>query len=400
LKVLVTDAYERKSLAALRHLGERGVWTAAGGAKRWGQALFSKHCRERVLYPNPVQEPEAFVAFMLEYLAENRFDCVLPMSCYTTILFARHKDDFSRLTNLAVPDHALLQRVRDKAEIVKVARGLGIGAPRTWQPADEDEARDLAGRISYPSVVKYRRGTGSMGIRYAHSPRELVDYYRTPAHDTDIVFDDPRPIVQEYIPGRVTDVSFLCNRGRPRAAEVHTRTMTWPPSGGWGVTYLTVDAPDLKAKAFRLLEEVGWHGPGLVEFKVDSRTGEEKLMEINTRFGGGLDVSREAGVDFAWLTVKMAVEGDVEPVWDYRVGMRYRFLGSQLKCVLAGGNRLQKFLEYVTPQRGVRHELRLSDPLPHLANVAAALYLPLRAAAGRFIDGAQRAAGRKAPPER
>jgi len=152
------------------------------------------------------------------------------------------------------------------------------GAPRTWQPADEDETRDLAGRICYPSLVKHRHGTGSMGICCAHSPREPVDYHRTPAHDTDIVFDDPRPIVEEYIPPRVTDVSLPCNSGRPRAQEVHTRTMTRPPGGGWGATYLTVDAPDLKAQAFRLLEQIGWHGPGLVEFKVDSRTGEEKPM--------------------------------------------------------------------------------------------------------------------------
>jgi len=386
LKVLVTDASERKSLAAVRHLGERGLWVAAGGVKRWEQAFFSKYCRGKVLYPNPVKEPEAFTAFMLEYLERNRFDCVLPMSCYTTILFSRHKDEFSRLTNLAVPDHDLLQRVRDKVEIVKVARSLGIGAPETWQPADEDEARRLAARISYPCVVKYRRGTGSMGIRYAHRPDELLHFYRTPAHETDVVFDEPTPIVQEYIPGRVTDVSFLCNRGRPRAAEVHTRTLTWPPSGGWGVTYLTVDAPELKEKALRLLEEVGWHGPGLVEFKIDSRTGDEKLMEINTRFGGGLDVSRQAGVDFAWLTVKMAIEGEIEPVWDYRVGMKYRFLGSELKSILAGENRLERLLEYLTPERGARHELRMSDPLPHLAGAAVALYRPMRAAAGRIFD--------------
>ena len=385
MKVLVTDACERKSLAAVRHLGERGLYVAAGGVKRREQAFFSKYCRERVLYPNPVQRPEAFADFMLDYLGKNRFDCVLPMSCYASVLFSRHKDEFSRLTHLALPDHDLLQRVRDKAEIVKVARGLGIGAPETWQPADKDEARRLAARISYPSVVKYRRGTGSMGIRYARTPEELLDFYSTPAHEPDVVFDDATPIIQEYIPGSVTDVSFLCNHGRPRAAEVHTRTLTWPPSGGWGVAYITVDAPELKEKAFRLLKEVGWHGPGLVEFKIDSRTGQEKLMEINTRFGGGLDVSRQAGVDFAWLTVKMALEGEIEPVWDYRVGMKYRFLGSQLRSILAGENRLERLLEYLTPERGTRHELRMSDPLPHLAGAALALYRPMRAAAGRIL---------------
>ncbi|MHC4714161.1 MAG: carboxylate--amine ligase, partial [Planctomycetota bacterium] len=269
----------------------------------------------------------------------------------------------------------LLNRVRDKAEIVKVARKLGIGVPETYEPKSEEEVRSIASRVSYPCVVKYRRGTGSLGIRYARSPEELVAYWGTPAHDSDIVFDDPKPIIQEYFSGVITDVCCLFRDGKPRAAEVHQRIKTYPPSGGWGVSYLTVDMPELKEKGLRLLEEVGWHGPGLVEFKVDPRTGAEKLMEVNTRFWGGLDVSYRAGVDFAWLTCRLAVEGDVDPVWDYRVGMRYRFMfSSELKSTLAGDDRFAGMLDYLTLRRGTHYEVWLSDPLPYLVSAGLTLY--------------------------
>ncbi len=375
MKVLVTDAYERKALAAVRHLGERGCYVAAAGAKPREQSYWSKYCRQSVIYPNPVEDADAFAEFLLDFLAKNRFDCLLPMSCYTTLAIAKHKREFEALTALALPEYDVIERVRDKAEILKVARRLGIGVPQTCEPKTADEARCVAAEISYPCVVKYRRGTGSLGIRYARSPEELVSFWQTPSHENDIVFDDPVPIIQEYIPGVITDVCCLFNNGVARAAEVHQRIRTYPPSGGWGVSYLTVDMPELKAKGLRLLEEVGWHGPGLVEFKVDPKTGAGKLMEVNTRFWGGLDVSKQAGVDFAYLTTRLAVDGDVEPVWDYKVGMRYRFIfSSELKSILEGERRFDGILDYLTLRRGTKYDLSLCDPMPHVMNAGLALY--------------------------
>lgn len=383
MKVIVTDAYERKSLAATRHLGRRGCFVAAAGVKPWEQAFFSKYCRKRILYPNPVREPERFADSLLAVLEAEKFDCVLPMSCYTSVILSRRRDEFAKYTNLALPDGALLDRVRDKVEMARLARSLGIGAPETFTPRSVDEARELAAHIRYPCVVKYRHGTGSLGIRYARTPEELVTFFGQPAHDEDVVFDRPVPIVQEYAEGVITDVCCLFNHGQPRAAEVHQRTRTWPPSGGWGTTYLTIDAPDLKAKALRLLSAVGWHGPALVEFKVDPATGAEKLMEVNTRFWGGLDVSYHAGVDFAWMAVRMAVEGDVEPAWDYKVGRRYRCIfSSQLKSTLAGDNRLDGILDYMSVRPNTGYDLWPSDPLPHLVNAGLALYRPVRSVFG------------------
>ena len=90
---------------------------------------------------------------------------------------------------------------------------------------------------------------------------------------------------------------------------------------------------------------------------------------------GGLDVSRQAGVDFAYLTCRLAVDGDIEPVWDYKVGMRYRFVfSSELGWTFLGGHRLEKVLDFLTLRRNTGCDLSLADPLPHVANAALALY--------------------------
>jgi hypothetical protein len=64
----------------------------------------------------------------------------------------------------------------------------------------------------------------------------------------------------------------------------------------------------------------------MVEFRVDPRDGEPKLLEVNPRFWGSLHHAIVCGVDFPHLLYVMAMEGDVEPQREYRVGIRTRSL--------------------------------------------------------------------------
>ena len=370
LSVIVTDADDRKGLAAVRSLGRLGCRVTAAGTKRWDRSFFSRYCSDRLIYPNPARDAEAFAAFMLETVARRHYDCIMPMSDYATIPLSLHKAEFLKHTGLAVPDYETLSLVRNKPEILKIARALGIGAPETWCPANLDEAADLSTRIQYPCVVKYKKGTGAIGVRYAHSPAEMLDHFQKTLHKTDVVFDDAVPMVQEYIPGGIYDVCVLFNNGEPRAAELHERTKMYPPSGGYGAAYETRLDPDLIDKGLRLLEEVRWHGPALVEFKKDSRDGSAKLMEVNTRFWGGIDVSACAGIDFVRLAVQLAVRGDVEPMWDYRVGMKYRWLANEFRRALICEHPVRELLSLLRIERDTYYDVSLSDPLPHLMKTA------------------------------
>ncbi len=379
MKVLVTDSDDKKTLAAVRYLGREGVEVWVSGAKRWEQSFFSKHCTGRVLYPNPVRDETAFARFLTDYLSRHRFDCVLPMSDYTTIPLSCHKSAFAGVTKVAVPDYKALGLLRDKVEVAKLARSLGIGAPATFTPSDLGEVEELGGRISYPCVIKYRRGSGSIGLRYADSREDLLRLYRVGEHKRDVVFDDVFPVVQEYIPGEIRDVSVLFREGEPRAAVVTRRVKTLPARGGDSAVVETVRDEGLCKQAFTLLRAVKWHGPAQVEFKMDPRDGIAKIMEVNTRFWGGLAAAAEAGVNFAYLACRLAVEGDIEPVRDYSVGMTYRWpIPMELASVFDSDDRLSAALDFLTLRRGVKCDISVSDPLPHLVKAAFSAYRRLR----------------------
>ena len=88
-------------------------------------------------------------------------------------------------------------------------------------------------------------------------------------------------------------------------------------------SYLCDEAKD---HAVRLLQDLGLTGVAMVEFKMDARDGRPKLLEVNPRFWGSLALAIDSGVNFPYLITLMALGYDFEPVTDYRVGHRCRWL--------------------------------------------------------------------------
>jgi len=134
--------------------------------------------------------------------------------------------------------------------------------------------------------------------------------------------------VQEYIPGNeIYGVSALLNKdSKPRAVFVHKRIRQFPITGGPSTYRVSVSKPSLAKLGLKLLEEMKWYGVAMVEFKIDIRDGKPKLIEVNPRFVGSLSLAIAAGVDFPHLLYKMAINGDIQPTYNYKIGVKSRFL--------------------------------------------------------------------------
>lgn len=60
----------------------------------------------------------------------------------------------------------------------------------------------------------------------------------------------------------------------------------------------------------------------MVEFRVDPRTDQPKLMEVNPRLWGSLPLSICAGVDFQYLRYRLSSGDDIEPDLSYDVSVQ------------------------------------------------------------------------------
>jgi len=314
MRVLVASAStadDRKTLAAVEALGKAGAHVCVGSDSDGAQSLRSPYCRERVRYPSPAEDMEGFVAALRD---RDDHDVLLPLCDYTTVPVS-----YFGIERAPVAAYESLSLAHDKQRLLKLAQGIGLDVPETHCPRDLDEVRSLAPSLGYPCVLKPRMGSAAIGVRYPESAQELVTLYRESGARHDLVFDDRRPLIQAYVPGEVHDVCALFCRGEPRALLTQHRLLMSPRRGGSGVHNETTWEPELVEKAVALLRALRWHGPAQVEFRGGV------LMEVNARFWGTLELSIRAGINFPLLACRLVIDGDIDAIRDYRVGLRQRW---------------------------------------------------------------------------
>lgn len=373
MKVLITDAEYKNSLAALRALGKKGINVDVAGNKKLSQSFYSKYTNNKFIYPRPKNKGKKFVKFLIDLLKNENYDVVLPIGAKTTIPISYYKDRIEEYTNLVVPGYKILSKAHDKSKCLKIAKKIGIPIPETHRPESIDEVKNIAGDITYPSVIKIKRGSAAKGLNYANSKKELIENYRQYLNDDredEIIFNYNRPMIQEFIPGEIHDVCVIFDEEKPKAVLSQKRIRTLPPSGGGGIYNVTTDNEKLKKLSVKLLKKINWHGPAQVEFKIDSRRGEPKLMEVNSKFWGTLDLSIQAGINFPYLACQIALGRKIKKQHEYKRDLYYRWpYPYELKYILEHKNKGEAIKNLLDNRGEVKTDLSIKDPLPHFAEI-------------------------------
>ncbi len=382
MSALVTPGNLRSALAVTRSLGRRGVSVTVAEEHPKTLAGSSRYCRAAIRVPSPERNGEAFVSAIHEEACRGAHRVIIPADDVTLSLLAEARPRFEGLVALPFPDPQTIHLAHDKGALMSLAQEKEIPVPKTVIIRDPADLTEAIRQVGLPAVVKPRRSRFQQGdqwingsaTRYVHTPEELELACRV-VHTT-----APFPLVQEYIPGEGRGVFLLMNHGQVRAAFAHRRIHEKPPSGGVSVLSESVSMdPQLLKHSRRLLEGLKWHGAAMVEFKRDTRDGVPKLIEINGRFWGSLQLAVDAGIDFPYLLYRLALHGEVEPAFSYKEGIRLRWwLGDLdwLFLTLRGnkelGARLRAFHDFVRPSGKMTQSevFRWNDPRPALEELS------------------------------
>ena len=369
MSALVTDAYGRICLCITRSLGGKNIKVVCGDENKFAMSFYSKYCKNYFIYPSYRNEPTAFISELLRKVKFQRFDVIIPAGPPTTLLLSQYKTKFEKYTKVAVSEWPLISKVVDKAIMTRWAYTHNFPVPSTAYPEKTDDLRVLTKNLNYPVVIKPRRRGGSWGVCYAYTEKDLISKWNY-VHETFGSF----PVVQEYLCGPGLGVECLFNRGEPRAIFVHKRLREYPPSGGTSTLRESVDAPEIRNLGVKMLEELGWHGVAMVEFKLDN-CGKPKFLEINPRFWGSLPLAVHSGVDFPWLYYQMLRDGDVKTVFKYTVGIKSRWTlwGDLIQLIQIFRSENKKFpkalADFFRFYGGKYDEISLDDPKPIVGNI-------------------------------
>jgi predicted ATP-grasp superfamily ATP-dependent carboligase len=335
IRVLVTDGEGKPALAAVRSLARAGATVDVLAESPWAVSFASRYCGRRIV-TGPEDDSQGWVEIAADAVKRGDYDAILLCGDAAAAHVSEHRERFEPYTRILLPDKNVVRIGLNKAHTLRLAQQAGVPVPRTLFPSHADDVIRLAETIAYPVVVKGATGSGSQQVRYASNRNELVQRYREVADMSD---GTDLPLVQELVQGEGLGYAGLFSDGQVLAQFMWRRIREYPLSGGPSAIAESIDDPRLAEHGLAMIRALRWSGVAMVEFKRDLRDGTPRLMEINPRLWGSVELSVRCGVDVPRLYVEACLGRPQADAAPYEVGRRMAFLFPDALLLAAASSR-------------------------------------------------------------
>ena len=330
MDVIVLDGEQRSALAVTRSLGKRGIKVSVGAENKTSLSSCSRYCTESFIYPSPYKDPAGFIQSLKIFT--NKFDnsVLFPITDVTLTEILLNRKELHDGILIPFMDYDKYVQVTDKINLFRLAKKLNVPAPTSFLSTDFPNQEKLIETIKgfgFPVVVKpcfskIRTGSGWINakVHYAVEERNLRDIL------SGDIFQNFPFLIQERIEGPGLGIFLLMKDGEVVAKFAHRRIREKPPSGGVSVLCESIEAPsEALCAAVKILEKLSWTGVAMVEFKIDLAQDVQKLMEVNARFWGSLQLAISSGVDFPYMLFLLANGKNIEKSDGYTIGLKSRW---------------------------------------------------------------------------
>ena len=410
--VLKVDSYalHHGGLGVVRSLGRLGIPVYGVYRERSMPAAVSSYLSGRFIWRADAMDEDQFLDGMVrigERLA--RPAVLVPTDDLGAIMVGQHAETLSRWFRFPQPPLGLAQLVASKKGLYELCGKFGISCPRVSYPSSGHDLEEFAATADFPVVAKAiepwllpaRAGLKSTSIIYC--AEDLLNLYRMlEGHSAGNL------VLQEYIPRDCAQDWFFhgyCDaRSSCLVSFTGVKLRSYPPYAGATSLGRCQDNETLRGQAERLLEAIGYRGIVDLDYRLDLRDGEYKLLDFNPRVGAqfrifedaaGVDVVRALHLDLTGREVHRRPQRDgrvfVVEQSDLLASLGYHRAGDlSLRSWLSslwGGRRELAWFARDDPApfllmcvrlllRGVQHALRL--PQGRWGNASTPRYVPVR----------------------
>ncbi len=297
---------------------------------------------------------------------------------------SRHRSELSKMFRVPTPEWESVKWAWDKRNTYRLAQELGIPTPVTHYPANVGELSVLD-RLAPPFAIKpaikehFFYATKAKAWR-ANSHAELRTLFQKAAE----LAGDGEIMVQELVPGGGTQQFSYCaffRSGEAVGKMVVQRRRQHPLEFGRASTYVeTMDIPIIEELSERFLRAIDYYGLVELEYKLDPRDSQYKLLDVNARTWGYHSLGARAGVDFSYMLFSDQI-GLPVPVSKGRPGVAWMRTTTDIPAALMGilsGDTDWK--SYLRSLMNCNTEAVFSpeDPLPGAAEIALVPYLAIK----------------------
>lgn len=312
--VVVGGDYQ--GLGIVRSLGRRNVPVCVIDDER-SIAAFSRYATHSVFVKSMRDEKTAVKTLLDIGQRLNLQGWVLyPTRDETVAAFARYRTKLAEFFHVPTPDWDVVNWVWDKRNTYRLATELGIPIPKTWYPnrlEDLDEIRADPPFAVKPAIKEHFFYATKAKAWRANNLSELKELFNRAAAQV----GPGEVMIQDLIPGDGRQQFAFCaffKDGQTIGSMVVRRSRQHPFEFGRASTFVeTVDLPILQELSQRFLRAINYYGLVELEYKLDPRGGQYKLLDVNGRTWGYHTLGASAGVDFPYLLFADQAGQDVRP---------------------------------------------------------------------------------------
>jgi predicted ATP-grasp superfamily ATP-dependent carboligase len=291
LSVLLLDGYGRHIPPMLTQLHDLGCVITPVNDSRLDVGYVSRYPKRKILIEGIREDAVLLLPFLRKEIALHNFDVIIPVLEHDTelLLDMQERGETGDVKIVCAPKSAF-EKAYDKQATMEVCMKNGIPCPITKM--DEESLDSYLEKVNFPLACKPRKGSGAAGFKIAKSKAHLLQLINEGLKVEEYV-------IQEYIPH--TDYHYgvylmFDRNSRPISSVLVQSCRQFPVDGGPGCYIRTINNPEIRLSAEKLLASLGWSGMGHVGLIMDPRDNKAKVMEINGRIAAGIKICNCVGI--------------------------------------------------------------------------------------------------------
>ncbi|HLV10340.1 MAG TPA: ATP-grasp domain-containing protein, partial [Halanaerobiales bacterium] len=249
-------------------------------------------------YLTPRINDDNYIEKILNICQKEDIKVIIPLLEKSFANFNQARDLFEKSgIKLFLSSPGVIDLCKDKYQLYKYFMNIGIPTPETYLPQQANELKYIS---FFPLFIKPRSGQGSENTFKINKQEELEFFVN--------YLDDV--VIQEFIEGEEFTVDTLSDlKGNVLSAVPRKRIEVRAGEVSKAVTVRNEKLIDLSVKVIGSLNIIG---PANLQAKV-LPDGEIKIIEINPRFGGGVPLSYQSGVNYPLLITRMIRGKKIKP---------------------------------------------------------------------------------------
>ncbi|MBN2163792.1 MAG: ATP-grasp domain-containing protein [Pontiellaceae bacterium] len=264
------------------------------------------HCR---LQHDRLDSAENMLTAVERYHAKFPIDIVMPVHETAIKLAAEIAPELNRFTRLALcPSADLCSRIDNKWHFHELMTSFDIRVPRCILPdRDPERLTDQLSNWTFPVMIKPHHGKGGYGIRKCNGIDEVLAAL-------DAAPDDEPMLIQEFIPGTDMGCSFISHQGRIAAHTIQQTMIHQNQSytSGLGIRFRKNEV--ISGMIADFARKSNWSGVGNMDLRIDERTGNVYVLELNPRYWQTLLGSLAMGINFPDMHCRLTMDHDIQTV--------------------------------------------------------------------------------------